>query len=129
MMVDDARASTNHATLNHHPDVLSLAGRCQKSLQASELDAVKSALLVAERSVTVVVRGFQPGDPCPDLLTEEEAIRYLRLDTIDIKNPADTLRRYREMNMLRGTQISKKVFYRRSELDQLITNLTNANPR
>ena len=30
---------------------------------------------------------FRPGDPCPDLLTEEEAIRYLRLDLIDIKNP------------------------------------------
>jgi hypothetical protein len=97
---------------------------------ASEFDQVNGLLPASERTATVVLlRGFQPGDPCPDLLTEEEAIRYLRLDTIDIKNPADTLRRCREMNMLRGTQISKKVFYRRSELDQLITNLTDANPR
>jgi hypothetical protein len=87
-------------------------------------------MLPAVGQVLVVqIRGFQPGDPSPDLLTEEEAIRYLRLDTINIKNPADTLRRYRDMQLLRGTQISKKVFYHRSELDQLITRLTNTNSR
>src|SRR4051794_18837302 len=73
--------------------------------------------------------GFQPGDPCPDLLTEEEAIRYLRLDTIDIKNPGETLERYRKQGTLRGTQVSKRVFYLRPELDAFLKNATNANPR
>jgi hypothetical protein len=73
--------------------------------------------------------GFRPGDPCPDLFTEEEAIRYLRLDTIDIKNPGETLERYRKQGVLRGTQVSKRVFYLRPELDQFLKNVTNANPR
>jgi hypothetical protein len=73
--------------------------------------------------------GFQPGDACPDLLTEEEAIRYLRLDLIDIKNPDETLQRYRKEGHLRGTQISKKVFYLRNELDALLQKLTEINPR
>ena len=29
----------------------------------------------------------EPQQPCPELLTEGEAARYLRLDTIDISNP------------------------------------------
>ena len=51
-----------------------------------------------------------PGDPpqpCPELLTEDEAIRYLRLDTIRIANPSATLRRYRERALLRGIQITQ----------------------
>jgi hypothetical protein len=63
------------------------------------------------------------------LLTEEEAIEYLRLDTIDIADPKATLRRYREKGLLRGTQVSKKVFYLRSELDSFLLRLTNENPR
>src|SRR4051794_40806738 len=36
---------------------------------------------------------WEPGDPCPDLLTDDEAIRYLRLHEIEIKNPGETLQR------------------------------------
>ena len=73
-----------------------------------------------------------PGDPpqpCPELLTEGEAIRYLRLDTINISDPSATLRRYREQRLLKGTQISKRIFYRRSELDRFIERVTEDNPR
>jgi len=73
-----------------------------------------------------------PGDPpipCPELLTEAEAIRYLRLDTIKIKDPSETLRSYRKRRLLRGTQVSKRVFYRRTELDAFLEHLTEANPR
>lgn len=70
-----------------------------------------------------------PPTPCPELLTEAEAIRYLRLDTIDIEDPAATLRRYREAGRLRGTQVSKRIFYRRVELDRLVERLTEENPR
>lgn len=73
-----------------------------------------------------------PGDPprpCPELLTEDEAIRYLRLDTINISDPSATLRRYRENRLLRGTHISKKIFYRRAELDRFIERVTEGNPR
>jgi len=73
-----------------------------------------------------------PGDPpqpCPELLTEDEAVRYLRLDTIHISNPSATLRRYRERGLLRGTQISKRIFYRRAELDRFIERATEGNSR
>jgi len=56
------------------------------------------------------------GRPAPVLLTEGEAIELLRLDTIDIKHPADTLRRYRESGLLRGTKIGLKIFYSLPEL-------------
>jgi hypothetical protein len=79
--------------------------------------------------VVLPAYGFRPGDPCPDLLTEDEAVRYLRLDTISIKNPEASLRYYREKGQLRGTQVSKRVFYLRAELDRLLTNLTSDNPR
>lgn len=67
--------------------------------------------------------------PWPELLTEEEAIRYLRLDTISISNPSATLRRYREQNLLRGTQVSKRILYRRTELDRFLERITELNPR
>ena len=57
-----------------------------------------------------------PAMPCPELLTEEEAVRYLRLDIIDIEEPAETLRRYRKQGLIRGTQVGKCVRYRRAEL-------------
>ena len=67
--------------------------------------------------------------PCPELMTEDEAIRYLRLDTINIKNPAATIRRYREAGTLRGVQMSKKIFYPRKELQQFIERQIEKNPR
>ena len=73
-----------------------------------------------------------PGDPpqlCPELLTEEETIRYLRLDKIDIEDPAGTLRYYRKKGLLRATQVGKCIRYRRIELERLLDRLTEVNPR
>ncbi|NOT01191.1 MAG: hypothetical protein HOP29_11250 [Phycisphaerales bacterium] len=71
-----------------------------------------------------------PATSFPELLTEAEAVRYLRLDTIrGLRNPGETLARYRAMGLLRGTQVSKSVFYRRIELDRFLDRLTNENPR
>ena len=63
------------------------------------------------------------------LLTEDEAISYLRLDTINIGDRAGTLRRYREQGLLKGTQVSKRVFYLREELDAFLRRQTQNNPR
>jgi hypothetical protein len=71
-----------------------------------------------------------PFVPCPELLTEAEAVRYLRLDTIEgLKNPRETLARYRARGLLKATQVSKSVFYRRIELDRFLDRLTSENPR
>ena len=84
------------------------------------------------RMMPVLPVVYLPGDPprpCPEVLTEEEAVRYLRLDLIDVKDPTDTLRYYRNKGLLRGTQIGKAVRYRRVELDRLLDRLTEENPR
>ena len=67
--------------------------------------------------------------PCPDLLTEEEAIRFLRLDSIGVDDPANTLRYYRRKGLLRATQVGKCVRYRRIELERFLDRLTETNPR
>ncbi len=58
-----------------------------------------------------------PPEPCPELLTGSETIRYLRLDVDGPKNPEQTLRYYREKGLLKGTQVGKKLRYRRVDLE------------
>lgn len=70
-----------------------------------------------------------PAGPCPELLTQEEAIRYLRLDLVDVENPDETLRRYRKQGLIRGTQVGKCVRYRRKELEAFLDRITENNPR
>ena len=70
-----------------------------------------------------------PAEPCPELLTAEEAIRYLRLDETEVSDPERTLKYYREKRGLRGTQVGRRVRYRRIELDRLLDRLTDENPR
>jgi len=67
--------------------------------------------------------------PCPELLTESEAIRFLRLDGIGVEDPANTLRYYRKKGLLRATQVGKCIRYRRIELERLLDRLTETNPR
>jgi hypothetical protein len=67
--------------------------------------------------------------PCPELLTEDEAIRFLRLDNINTEVPSNTLRYYRNKGLLRATQVGKCIRYRRIELEKLLERLTEANPR
>jgi hypothetical protein len=86
-------------------------------------DAVTSKFLVP-----AVLPGGPP-QPCPEVLTENEAIRYLRLDCIGVKNPGDTLAYYRRKGLLRGTQIGKSVRFRRVELERFLEQLTATNPR
>ena len=73
-----------------------------------------------------------PGDPpkpCPELLTEEEAIRYLRLDEIGVGDPGGTLTYYRKKGLLRATQVGKCIRYRRIELERFLEKITEVNPR
>jgi hypothetical protein len=78
--------------------------------------------------ITAILPG-NPPEPCPELLTEEEAIRYLRLDLIDTDSPSNTLRHYRRIGLLRATQVGKCLRYRRIELEKLLDRLTETNPR
>jgi len=78
---------------------------------------------------TVLPDGNGGFTACPELLTEEEAIRFLRLDGINTENPANTLRYYRKKGLLQATQVGKCIRYRRVELEKLLERLTEANPR
>jgi hypothetical protein len=65
--------------------------------------------------------------PVPPTLTEDEAIRYLRLDTLSLKNPHKTLQRYRAEGYLESCSISNTNFYTPELLErfkQTMTNLT-----
>lgn len=52
------------------------------------------------------------GTPAPFLMTEDELVKFLRLDQVSIQHPADTIRRYRDSGRLKGVQISKQILYR-----------------
>ena len=69
------------------------------------------------------------GKPAPPVLTEQEAIKLLRLDTIALKHPESTLRRYRDMGLLRCVQISKKVLYPLDELMEFVERQKEAVAR
>ena len=64
------------------------------------------------------------GRPVPDLLTEQEAIQFLRLDTDGPKHPEQTLQYYRSEGLLRATKVGKRLRYTKSELLQLLERLT-----
>ena len=66
-------------------------------------------------------------EPCPDLLTKDEAIRYLRLDTLALKKPANTLRYYRNKGLLNPTPMSNRLFYTRNALNEFLEKITEKN--
>ena len=61
--------------------------------------------------------------PCPEVLTEDEAIRYLRLDVDGPKNPRGTLKYYRDQGVLRAIHIGRNLRYPRKELDLMVEKL------
>ena len=52
----------------------------------------------------------------PDLLTQEEAIKLLRLDQLGIKNPKETLRHLRRTRQLGYVKVAGKVLIPRGEI-------------
>jgi hypothetical protein len=68
---------------------------------------------------------FPDGRPVPDLLTVEEAIKFLRLDTAGpVKSGQTTLQYYRSKGFLRATRVGKQLRYQRKELLKFLDLLT-----
>jgi hypothetical protein len=61
-----------------------------------------------------------PPKPCPRLLTEEEAIIYLRLDKTKVKDPHRTFTKYRERGLIKGYRIGRCVRYRAEDLERFV---------
>ena len=76
-------------------------------------------------SITVLPDGNGGFTPCPEVLTEEEAIRFLRLDMNGLKNPANTLRYYRQEGKLKGTRISNRIYYTLKSLREFTEEVTD----
>lgn len=67
---------------------------------------------------------FADGRPVPELMTEEEVIRLLRLDTDGPADPHETLKYYRDEGLLKGTRVSRKYRYQRKEILIFLDRLT-----
>lgn len=61
--------------------------------------------------------------PCPEVLTEAEAIQFLRIDK-QRSDPKKTLRYYREKKKLKATKIGKNLLYSRKKLDEFIEEMS-----
>ena len=76
-------------------------------------------------AITAILPNSDGGyEPCPFLLTEAQAIRYLRFDTLNVKNPAKTLEYYRGLGHLRAARIGGVNFYTRDSLDKFLATMT-----
>ncbi len=77
---------------------------------------------------SITISYFADGTPVPDLLTEEEAIKFLRLDEGGPKHPEATLEYYRSEGLLKATRVGKRFRYLKSELFNFLgqqTKITN----
>ena len=63
------------------------------------------------------------GSIMPELLNEQEAVVFLRLDTE--KNPTRTLKYYRDKGQLRAVQIGTNLLYPKQELLKFIQIATD----
>ena len=81
---------------------------------------------MAEKQVIYVGPSFfSDGKVVPELLTEHEAIKFLRLDEDGPKNPSLTLLYYRDKDRLKATRVGKKLRYKRTELLRFLDTMTD----
>jgi hypothetical protein len=67
---------------------------------------------------------FPDRTPVPELLTESEAILFLRLDTDKTNDHARTMKHYRDKELLHPTLIGKNNKYSKKELLRFIDLMT-----
>ena len=68
------------------------------------------------------------GRPAPAVLTEAELIKLLRLDEAGgPKNPAETIRRYRDLRLLRGCKIGNVIRYPLGEVVRFLAVKTTTD--
>jgi hypothetical protein len=64
--------------------------------------------------------------PCPEVLTEDETVRYLRLDLEGSSYPKQTLKYYRDKGELVAIRIGRRNRYRRRDLDDFLSKKSKA---
>lgn len=69
----------------------------------------------------------RPAEPAPYVLTEEDMVRLLRLESVT--DPYQTLYRYRSKGQLKGTQVGKHVRYTLPDVLEFLEIVKERNPR
>ena len=86
--------------------------------------------MIDQNKTVCISRSYFPdGQPVPDLLTEAEAIIFLRLDIDGPANPKQTLKYYRDQGLLKATQIGRHLRYQRTELLHFLDKMTDKTNR
>jgi len=93
-------------------------------LLISEKSEKKKMNFHSENSGIVFMPG---GTPAPEVMLESELIKFLRLDVLGVKNPAGTLRYYREKGKLRATKIGGYNIYTKADALEFLRHLTKNN--
>ena len=65
------------------------------------------------------------GEVMCELLTEQEAIKFLRLDSDGPQHPELTLQHYRKEGLLKATRVGKRLRYLRTELLKFLEEKTH----
>jgi len=61
--------------------------------------------------------------PSIRLYTRDELIRILRLDTMQLRDPARTIRGYHDAGLLTGIRLSRRLVYRLSDIEAFLDRL------
>ena len=64
------------------------------------------------------------GTPAPAVMLEKDLVRFLRLDELGVKNPANTLRYYRECGKLKPTRIGGHNVYTLDAVMEFLEKMT-----
>jgi len=72
---------------------------------------------------------FPDGRPVPEVLTEQDVVKFLRLDTDGPADPHETLKYYRDEGLLRATRISRKYMYLKKEVLLFLDRVTERTNR
>ena len=67
--------------------------------------------------------------PCPGLLTEDEAIRYLRLDLDRSVDPHLTMKYYRDKGEIVAIKVGRCKRYRLMDLENFLANKSESQKR
>ena len=67
--------------------------------------------------------------PVPSLMTEQEVIRFLRLDAEDNPDPVQTLARYRNAGQLVAIKVGRWNRYRRQDVEDFLAKKSEQKQR
>jgi hypothetical protein len=71
----------------------------------------------------------KPPRPAPTILSAEEAVILLRIDTSGVKNPEKTLEYYRRSMNLPGRLVGRNIVYLLDELLEWVRNTAKDGPK